>query len=145
MNFTESIQTCYKKFFDFSGRASKSEYWWFQLYQLIIYVLSLIFQSDLALLFSILVIANLLPLYACGVRRIHDSDKSGWFILLSLIPIIGLYVFVLLIQDGSKGKNRFGAKPKKQIIQTLNFIILYLLLFLIVKNFYKSIQKHKFV
>ena len=113
MNFTESIQTCYKKFFDFSGRASKSEYWWFQLYQIIIYALSLIFQSDLALLFSIVVIANLLPLYACGVRRIHDSDKSGWFILLSLIPIIGLYVFVLLIQDGSKGKNRFGAKPKK--------------------------------
>ena len=113
MNFTESIQTCYKKFFDFSGRASKSEYWWFQLYQLIIYVLSLIFQSDLALLFSILVIANLLPLCACGVRRIHDSDKSGWFVLLSFIPIIGLYVFVLLVQDGSKGKNRFGAKPKK--------------------------------
>ena len=113
MNFIESIQSCYKKFFDFSGRASKSEYWWFQLYQLIIYALSLIFQSDLALLFSIVVIANLLPLYACGVRRIHDSDKSGWFILLSLIPIIGLYVFVLLIQDGSKGKNRFGTKPKK--------------------------------
>ena len=113
MNFIESIQSCYKKFFDFSGRASKSEYWWFQLYQLIIYVLSLIFQSDLALLFSILVIANLLPLYACGVWRFYDSDKSVWFILLSLIPIIGLYVFVLLIQDGSKGKNRFGAKPKK--------------------------------
>ena len=113
MNFTDSIQTCYKKFFDFSGRASKSEYWWFQLYQLIIYILSFIFQSDLALLFSILVIANLLPLYAAAVRRIHDSNKSGWFVLLSFIPIIGLYVFVLLVQDGSKGKNRFGPKPKK--------------------------------
>ena len=113
MNFTESIQTCYKKFFDFSGRASKSEYWWFQLYQIIIYALSLIFQSDLALLFSIVVIANLLPIYAAAVRRIHDSNKSGWFVLLSFIPIIGLYVFVLLVQDGSKGKNRFGAKPKK--------------------------------
>ena len=56
MNFTESIQTCYKKFFDFSGRASKSEYWWFQLYQIIIYILSFVFQSDLALLFSILVV-----------------------------------------------------------------------------------------
>ena len=113
MNFTESIQTCYKKFFDFSGRASKSEYWWFQLYQIIIYALSLIFQSDLALLFSILIIVNLIPIYAVGVRRIHDSNKSGWFVLLSLIPIIGLYVLVLLIQDGTKGKNRFGPKPKK--------------------------------
>lgn len=113
MNFIESIQTCYKKFFDFSGRASKSEYWWFQLYNAIIYVLTFLFQGDLVLLFSILVIVNLIPVYAAGVRRIHDSDKSGWFVLLSLIPLIGLYVFVLLLQDGSKGKNRFGTKPKK--------------------------------
>jgi len=113
MNFVESIQICYKKFFDFSGRASKSEYWWFQLYNAIIYVLSFVFQGDLVLLLSILIIVNLIPVYAVGVRRIHDSDKSGWFVLISLIPLIGLYIFVLLLQDGSKGKNRFGAKPKK--------------------------------
>ena len=113
MNFVESIQTCYKKFFDFSGRASKSEYWWFQLYNAIIYVLTFVFQGDLVLLFSILIIVNLIPVYAVGVRRIHDSDKSGWLVLISLIPLIGLYIFVLLLQNGSKGKNRFGAKPKK--------------------------------
>ena len=113
MNFVESIQTCYKKFFDFSGRASKSEYWWFQLYNAIIYVLSFVYQGDLVLLFSILIIVNLIPVYAVGVRRIHDSDKSGWLVLISLIPLIGLYIFVLLLQDGSKGKNRFGIKPKK--------------------------------
>ena len=113
MNFLESIQTCYKKFFDFSGRASKSEYWWFQLYNAIIYVLTFVFQGDLVLLFSILIIVNLIPVFAVGVRRIHDSDKSGWLVLISLIPLIGLYIFVLLLQDGSKGKNRFGAKPKK--------------------------------
>jgi len=113
MNFVESIQTCYKKFFDFSGRASKSEYWWFQLYNAIIYVLSFVFQGDLVLLLSILIIVNLIPVYAVGVRRIHDSDKSGWLVLISLIPLIGLYIFVLLLQDGSKGKNRFGIKPKK--------------------------------
>ena len=113
MNFIESIQTCYKKFFDFSGRASKSEYWWFQLYNAIIYLLAFVFQGDLALLFSLLMIANLIPIWAAAVRRVHDSDKSGWMVLISVIPIIGLYVIVLLIQDGSKGKNRFGAKPKK--------------------------------
>ena len=113
MNFVESIQTCYKKFFDFSGRASKSEYWWFQLYNAIIYVLTFVFHGDLVLLFSILIIVNLIPVYAVGVRRIHDSNKSGWLVLISLIPLIGLYIFVLLLQDGSKGKNRFGAKPKK--------------------------------
>jgi len=113
MNFIESIQTCYKKFFDFSGRASKSEYWWFQLYNAVIYVLTFVFQGDLTLLFSILVIANIIPTYAAAVRRIHDSDKSGWMVLIAVIPLIGLYVIVLLLQEGSKGKNRFGAKPKK--------------------------------
>ena len=113
MNFLESIQTCYKKFFDFSGRASKSEYWWFQLYNVIIYVLTFVFQGDLSLLFSIVVIANIIPTYAAAVRRIHDSDKSGWMVLIAVIPLIGLYIIVLLLQDGSKGKNRFGPKPKK--------------------------------
>ena len=113
MNFIESLQTCYKKFFDFSGRASKSEYWWFQLYNAIIYLLTFVFEGDLTLLFSILIIANIIPIWAAAVRRVHDSDKSGWMVLISVIPIIGLYVIVLLIQDGSKGKNRFGAKPKK--------------------------------
>ena len=113
MNFIESLQICYKKFFDFSGRASKSEYWWFQLYNTILYILTFVFQNDLALLFSILVIANLIPVFAAGVRRVHDSNKSGWWILISFVPIIGLYIIVLLITDGSKGKNRFGPKPKK--------------------------------
>ena len=107
MNFTESIKTCYSKFFDFSGRASKSEYWWFQLYNLIIYLLIFVFQGDLQILVSIITVVNILPAVAAGVRRIHDSNKSGWWIL------IGLYIFVLLIQDGTKGKNRYGAKPKK--------------------------------
>ena len=106
MNFTKSIQTCYKKFFDFSGRASKSEFWWFQLYGIIIYGLMFVFQGDLALLFSILAIANSLPLWAAAVRRLHDTDKSGWFVLISIIPILGLAVIYLLILDGSKGKNR---------------------------------------
>ena len=113
MNFIESIQTCYKKFFDFSGRASKSEYWWFQLYGIIIYGLLFIFKGDLALLFSILTIANTIPLWTAAVRRLHDTDKSGWMVLISVIPLIGLYIIVLLIADGTKGKNRFGPKPKK--------------------------------
>ena len=113
MNFIESIKICYKKFFDFSGRASKSEYWWFQLYGIIIYGLLFVFQGDLALVFSILAIANLIPLWAAAVRRLHDTDKSGWFVLISFIPIIGLFIIFLLIGDGTKGKNRFGPKPKK--------------------------------
>jgi uncharacterized membrane protein YhaH (DUF805 family) len=113
MNFTESIKTCYKKFFDFSGRASKSEFWWFQLYAIIIYVLMFVFQGDLSILFSIITIANAIPNWAASVRRLHDTDKSGWWVLISIIPILGLIIFFLLMVDGSKGKNRFGPKPKK--------------------------------
>ena len=113
MNFTESIQTCYKKFFDFSGRASKSEYWWFQLYGIIIYGLLFVFQGDLALVLSILTIVTIIPIWAASVRRLHDTDKSGWFVLISIIPFIGLIIIFLLIADGSKGKNKFGPKPKK--------------------------------
>ena len=113
MNFIESIKTCYKKFFDFSGRASKSEFWWFQLYVFIIYVLMFFVQGDLALVLSILGIVTIIPIWAASVRRLHDTDKSGWFVLISIIPILGLAVIYLLILDGSKGKNRFGPKPKK--------------------------------
>ena len=113
MNFLESIKTCYKKFFDFTGRASKSEYWWFQLYNITIYTLMFVFEGDLVLLFSLLTIANIIPGAAAGVRRIHDINKSGWWILLISIPIVGFYVLFLLISEGSKGKNRFGSKPKK--------------------------------
>ena len=113
MNFVQSIQTCYKNFFDFSGRASKSEFWWFQLYAIIIYGMMFVFQGDLVLVFSILAIVNTIPLYAAAVRRLHDTDKSGWMALISVIPLIGLYIIVLLIADGTKGKNRFGPKPKK--------------------------------
>ena len=113
MNFIESIKICYIKFFDFSGRASKSEYWWFQLYGIIIYGLLFVFQGDLVLVFSILAIANTIPLWAAAVRRLHDTDKSGWWVLISIIPILGLIIFFLLMGEGSKGKNRFGPKPKK--------------------------------
>ena len=96
MNFTESIKTCYKKFFDFSGRASKSEFWWFQLYAIIIYALMFVFQGDLSILFSIITIANAIPNWAASVRRLHDTDKSGWFVLISFIPLIGLFIIFLV-------------------------------------------------
>jgi uncharacterized membrane protein YhaH (DUF805 family) len=72
-----------------------------------------VFQGDLSILFSIITIANAIPNYAASVRRLHDTDKSGWMVLISVIPLIGLYIIVLLIADGTKGKNRFGPKPKK--------------------------------
>ena len=67
----------------------------------------------LGLILTILFFINVIPAVAVGVRRLHDTNKSGWMALISVIPLIGLYIIVLLIADGTKGKNRFGPKPKK--------------------------------
>ena len=83
MNFLDSIQICYKKIFNYKGRASKSEYWWFQLYFILISVLiySLKDQTFSQVLFG-LWIFNHLPLLAVGIRRFHDMNKSGWMVAL---------------------------------------------------------------
>ena len=70
-------------------------------------------EAKISILFLIITIANVIPTWGAAVRRLHDTDKSGWFVLISFIPIIGLFIIFLLIGDGSKGKNRFGPKPKK--------------------------------
>ena len=85
----------------------------FHFAKLLLSLVYFVFQGDLVLVFSILVIVNVIPAYAAGVRRLHDTDKSGWMVLISVIPLIGLYIIFLLIADGTKGKNRFGPKPKK--------------------------------
>ena len=124
MNFIESIQTCYKKFFDFSGRASKSEYWWFQAAFVPLSIFVVIASedenieklSDLILSFYLLcfvvVLASIIPLITVTVRRFHDTNKSGWYFLLGLIPLVGsLIVTVMMIPEGTKGKNKYGPNP----------------------------------
>jgi uncharacterized membrane protein YhaH (DUF805 family) len=101
-----------KKYAVFSGRARRKEYWMFFLFNLIIsIVLSIL---DVALLKGVQIFSNLyglvvlLPSLAVAVRRLHDTEKSGWFIL---IPI---YNIVLLATEGDKGENKYGADPKNQ-------------------------------
>ena len=116
MNFLESIQTCYKKIFNYKGRASKSEYWWFQLYFTLFAILTFYFFENHSFSQALLIVwaFNNLPLLSAGVRRFHDMNKSGWTVLFALIPFIGaLIVLGMLAGDGTKGKNKFGPKPKK--------------------------------
>ena len=127
MNFIESIQTCYKKTFNFKGRASKSEFWWFYLYDLIIFAAGeMLLKTDsnenliysegvvaLGLILTVLFFINLIPAAAAGVRRLHDTNRSGWWYLLFLVPLITLVALYFFTNDGSKDKNRFGSKPKK--------------------------------
>ena len=116
MNFLESLKTCYKKIFNYRGRASKSEYWWFQLYFTLFAILTFYYSENHSFGQALLIVwaFNNLPLLSAGVRRFHDTNKSGWTILFALIPFIGaLIVLGMLAGDGTKGKNTFGPKPKK--------------------------------
>ena len=142
MNFKNAIKTCLKdKYANFKGRASRSEFWFFYLFLLISYAILISFVAvSLYLfmwLFGIFAFAMIIPSLAVSVRRLHDVNKSGWFILLplpfdimervleksseglSLVFLcvsLGLYIylFVLYCTDGDKKNNRFGKNIYKR-------------------------------
>ena len=113
MSFTDSIITVLSKFIDFSGRASRSEYWWFYLATVIVgfglgIIDGILFgweYDDPMWLSDIFNLVTLLPLLAAAVRRIHDHGKSGWFVL---VPFYNLY---LVIADGEPQPNLYGQVP----------------------------------
>lgn len=116
MTFGESVSTCLKKYFVFEGRASRSEYWWFQLIVTPSYFISTVLENEISYIFLGITIFTLIPAISAGVRRLHDTNRSGFFLLISLIPFIGgLVLLFLLIPEGTKGKNRFGPDPLKKI------------------------------
>ena len=118
MNFTESLNTCLKKYFVFEGRASRSEYWWFQLIVSPSYLISEVLDNEISFFFLGITLFTLIPAISAGVRRLHDTNKSGFFLLISFIPFIGgLVLLFLLIPVGTKGKNRFGPDPLKMIVK----------------------------
>ena len=106
MNFFDAVKTCFVKYVDFTGRASRSELWYFVLFVFISEVCLFIAFHPLGIAF---IIACILPRIAVAVRRLHDIDRSGWWLLIGLIPLVGW--IVLLIWYCSKGDehaNRFG-------------------------------------
>lgn len=120
MDFMTSINTCMSRYADFTGRARRSELWWFFLATTIgsgvLTVLDIALFSGLAeeigVLSSLFGLAVLVPSIAVGARRLHDIDRSGWWQLLIFVPVIGwlvlLYFFVL---KGTHGNNSFGPDP----------------------------------
>jgi uncharacterized membrane protein YhaH (DUF805 family) len=108
MTFVESVRTCFTKYADFSGRASRSEFWWWVLFCVIATMALGAISHKLEAAFTI---ATLLPALAVGARRLHDTDRSGWLQLLGLVPIIGWIVLIVWCAQEAKEPNRFGAVP----------------------------------
>jgi len=116
MNFLESVNTCLKKYFVFEGRASRSEYWWFQLVVSPSYYISIFLENEISYFFLGITLVTLIPAISVGVRRLHDSNRSGFFLLISFIPFIGgIILLFFLIAEGTNGKNRFGPNPLKKV------------------------------
>lgn len=116
MNFSEAVKTCYAKYATFSGRASRSEYWWFYLFFiLVIFALaSLISISEIfGMIYGLFILFSFIPTIAVGVRRLHDTDKSGWWILIGLVPFVGLLLIYFLAIAGTLDDNRFGPAPTR--------------------------------
>ena len=131
MQFLEAIQTCIvKKYCDFEGRASRSEFWWYMLgYIIVSYAWSFIIGlitgasvmagmdgefhfSALQLLSYVPAIALLLPTLGVSVRRLHDIGKSGWWYLISFICCIGTLVLIYFYVQDSDGDNEYGPRPQ---------------------------------
>ncbi|TQS71424.1 DUF805 domain-containing protein [Rhodobacteraceae bacterium] len=132
MNFQQSIETCLRhKYARFSGRARRSEFWWFVLF---IWVANLILSVIDGLLFGglsmgaeggsawfisnggplsfVFSLAMIIPSLAVAVRRLHDIDRTGWWVLIGLIPLIGAVVLIVFCASRTRsGENRFGPEP----------------------------------
>ncbi len=105
----------FKKYADFNGRARRSEYWYFFLFNIIALMVAAGIDSlyGMPVLYGIYALASFIPGLAVAIRRLHDTDKSGWFILIALIPLIGLILIYFMCVDGTPGTNKYGPNPKE--------------------------------
>jgi uncharacterized membrane protein YhaH (DUF805 family) len=108
---------------DFDGRARRKEYWMFVLFNVLFSFLAALmdsflglysYQLGMGLLGGLYVLAIMIPGMAVTVRRLHDTGRSGWMILIALIPIIGpIWLFILMLLEGQPHENKYGPDPKQ--------------------------------
>lgn len=115
-----------RRYADFQGRSRRSEYWLFVLFYIVVYAILAVIGAVIGgrsadgspggagmFLPTLFALGVFVPMLAVSVRRLHDTDRSGWWILLGLIPLLGgLVVFIFDVLDGTPGPNKFGPDPK---------------------------------
>jgi uncharacterized membrane protein YhaH (DUF805 family) len=128
MTYFGAIKHCYSHYATFSGRASRSEYWYWVLYSVISLIAASIIDGMLGTrfivstfvviwlpygyVFALVALVNLLPKLSVLVRRLHDRDLSGWWFWIALVPLVGwLVLLVLICMKGTTGPNRYGDDP----------------------------------
>ena len=111
-----------KKYAVFNGRSRRREYWVFSLCNLMVFVVFVVIQGlrlgmaaelAMAVIETLFFLAVLIPALAVAVRRLHDTGRSGWWLLIGFVPIVGLVVLIVfLVLDSQTGENRYGPNPK---------------------------------
>ena len=119
MSFTESIGTCLRKYIDGSGRASRSEFWYFQLFLTVLYIISSWIDSavfgtgfgETGTVYMVVALGTLLPAICATVRRLHDVNKSGWWFLIAFTCIGIIPLIIWEATKGTSGSNEYGDDP----------------------------------
>ena len=115
---TLAVQTVLAKYVRFQGRASRPEYWYWILFYIVLSIIAsmldrAVFNTSYGSWFSAIVgLGLLLPSLAVTVRRLHDTSRSGWWILLGLIPVVGGIILIVFYVQDSHGDNKYGPSPK---------------------------------
>ena len=104
MNFTESIKQCLSSYANFKGRATRSEYWNFVLFAIIVYILAFLFSYEL---YVVAVLGLIIPTLAAAVRRLHDGGRSGWNLLWSFVPFGSIVILIWLTKPSEVGTNKY--------------------------------------
>ena len=103
-----------KKYAEFSGRATRTEYWMYALFYIIFYIVASLIDEllDTYFITSILSLALVIPSISVAARRLHDTGRTGWWQLISLIPLIGIIVLIVFLVQDSHEDNEYGPNPK---------------------------------
>jgi uncharacterized membrane protein YhaH (DUF805 family) len=115
MSFMDAVKSVLTQYVGFSGRARRSEYWFFVLFNILVSIVASIIGGliKFPLLATLVSLALLLPALAVSVRRLHDTGRTGWWLLIGLIPLVGLIVLIVFfVQDSNPGQNAYGPNPK---------------------------------
>jgi uncharacterized membrane protein YhaH (DUF805 family) len=124
----EWFKKCMNQYADFSGRARRKEYWMFSLFYFLSIIGTLVVDvilmsvigSSMPFITILFMLAVAVPSLSVMVRRLHDTDRSGWWFLVTLVPFVGSFILLFfLCVDGTVGENRFGPNPKGLELSTL--------------------------
>ncbi|MDP9436969.1 MAG: DUF805 domain-containing protein [Actinomycetota bacterium] len=121
MGFADAVSSGFARYASFSGRARRSEYWWFYLFTFLVYVAATVIDAIIGVpaTAAIAVLALFIPTLAVSVRRLHDTGRSGWWFLIGLVPLVGgIVLLVFFVQDGTPGANQYGPSPKETAFAT---------------------------